>query len=139
MKYKRIILICFVFFSFYSQAQDSEDQCYEQVNCNDLKLILETKDVFLIDVRLHKEYRKERIDNSFLALNSHALKDLLQDVEKTRVIAVYCEEGSRSEVAAQIICNDLNFKNVFNLQGGLISWKKRGYFVDTERIQKNRD
>jgi rhodanese-related sulfurtransferase len=138
MIYKLFFLINFVLLGLYSVAQESEKQCYEQINCNDLKLIIETKDVLLVDVRLHKEYRKERIDNSFLASNSNALKDLLKDVEKTRVIAVYCEEGTRSEVAAQIICNDLNFKKVFNLQGGLISWKQRGYFVDKERI-KNRD
>jgi rhodanese-related sulfurtransferase len=128
----------FVLLGFSVNVHAQEDQCYSDINCNDLKLILETKDVLLIDVRLHREFRKERIDNSFLASDSKALKDLLHNVDKNQTIAIYCEEGSRSEVAAQIVCNDLEFNTVFNLQGGLISWKEKGYYVDTKRIKESK-
>lgn len=138
MKYNLIYTLMFVVLGFSVYAQAHKNECYSNINCNDLKLILETKDVLLIDVRLHREYRKERLDNSFLASDSRALKDLLHNVDKNQIIAIYCEEGSRSEVAAQIVCNDLEFNNVFNLQGGLISWKKRGYYVDTERIKESK-
>lgn len=136
MKYNIIGILFWVVLSGNASVQKPENLCFNEINCDDLKLILETKDVLLIDVRLHKEYRKERIENSFLASDSKALKDLLQEVDKKQIIAIYCKEGARSEVAAQIVCQELKFTNVFNLQGGIISWKKRGYYVETKRLKE---
>ncbi|MCB2197324.1 MAG: rhodanese-like domain-containing protein [Bacteroidetes bacterium] len=139
MKYNIIGILFLIIFSSNVSAQKTENQCYSEINCNDLRLITETKDVLLIDVRLNREYRKERIENAFLASDSRALKDLLHQVDKEQIIVIYCEEGTRSKVAAQIVCNDLKFTNVFNLQGGLISWKKRGYYVETRRLKESKD
>lgn len=137
MKIRLFIIILFVGVSFGAQSQGKENDCFTEINCDELKWMIETKDVLLVDVRLHKEFRKERIANSFLASDSHALKDLLNHSDKNQIILVYCEEGSRSAVAAQIICNDLQFKKVFNLQGGLIAWRKKGYYLDKERIKSS--
>ncbi len=139
MKISLFSILLFVLVGFYTQSQETENPCFTEINCDDLKWMIETKDVLLIDVRLHKEYRKERIDNSFLASDSHALKDLLKHSDKNQIIVVYCEEGSRSAVAAQIICNDLQFTKVFNLQGGLIAWRNRGYYLNKERIKPSDD
>ena len=36
------------------KAQESEKTCFNEINCNDFKLMMETKDVLIIDVRLQK-------------------------------------------------------------------------------------
>ena len=137
MRIRLLMLLPFFYISFLVHAQNSELECYQDINANDVKLMIETKDVLIIDVSLNKEYRKERIENAFLASSVVALKDLVEFSNKDQIIIVYCQEGSRSKVAAQILCNNLNFKKVFNLKGGINAWKKKGYYVDSKRVKSS--
>ena len=83
------------------------------------------------------DYRKERIDNAYLASSKEALEDFLETADKNQIIVVYCKEGNRSKVAAEIVCKDLQFKNVFNLQGGIDAWKNKGYYIDNKQIRRS--
>lgn len=129
-----IIIVFFIFGSNINQKRESD--CYHNINAADFNLIIETYDVILIDTRLFKEFRKERISGAILASRKENLNQILKEVSLNQQILIYCEEGSRSESAAQIICKEMNYKNVYNLSGGIISWKKKGYLTNKTRINK---
>ena len=99
-------------------------------------LLLEINDVILIDVRLYREFRKERIKNAYLASNRESLNTLLEKIDKNTYILVYCVTGYRSKKASEIICKEMNFNKVYNLEGGIIQWKKKGYPIDNKHIIK---
>ncbi len=108
----------------FSQEVNS---CYTEVNCQDFNLIIENKDPVIVDVRFQRAYKKERIIGAQNATDKIALKELLNEIDKNTIVLVYCKEGRRSRTASEIICKDLNFKNVYSLNNGFISWKKKGY------------
>lgn len=129
------VILLFVF-CLSGFAQKSSDTCYKNINSDDFNLLIETKEVLLIDVRLHKEFRKERIKDAYLASSRESLKMFLEKTDNNIIILVYCEDGDRSETASQIICKEMNFNKVYNLEGGIIQWKRKGYPIDNTHIIK---
>lgn len=132
-----ILISIFFLFSLSTLAQNSSKYCYKNIDSDEFNLLIETRDVILLDVRTMKEFRKERILYSKLVSNKESLEFILKDLEKTVEILVYCEVGDRSATAAEIICNELQFKYVFNLSGGINNWKSNGYSTDKSKITKN--
>lgn len=138
MKALYFVIICFVGINIsgFAQSNTNKEFCYNTINSDDFNMLIETNDVFIIDVRLNKEFRKERIKGAYLASNRAALQTILKNLDKNTNILVYCEQGDRSKTASEIICNGLKFKNIYNLKGGIIAWKKRGYPVDNSHLTK---
>ena len=136
MRIFTIFITIFFLSSLRTIAQDSLKYCYKNIDSDEFNLLSETKDVILIDVRLYKEFRKERIKDAYLASNRESLKMLLKNTDKNIIILVYCEDGDRSETASKIICKEMNFSKVYNLKGGIVKWKKRGYSIDNSKIKQ---
>ena len=135
LKMKALFIIFTILFALGSNfSQKKSQECYHNINADDFNLIIETNEVILIDVRLFNEFRKERINGALLATNRESLKLILNDISSNQKILVYCDEGDRSETAAKIICNEMNYKKVYNLIDGIIAWKKKGYLTDKSRI-----
>ncbi|MFQ6615016.1 MAG: rhodanese-like domain-containing protein, partial [Fidelibacterota bacterium] len=44
-------------------------------------------------------------------------------------VLVYCRTGNRSTVASNILL-DNGFKRVYNLQGGIVNWKRKSYPIE---------
>ena len=91
------------------------------------KKLTETKTAILLDVRTPYEYEKDgHIPNSNLipiqVLPRYADKLLKY---KDYPVFVYCRSGNRSLVAAKYL-EKLGFKKVYNLEGGIIAWKRAG-------------
>jgi len=137
---KALYLSFTLLFVFYLSAftQKYSETCYNNINSDDFNLLIETSDVLLIDVRLHKAFRKERIKDACLASSRESLNTLLEKIDKNTYILVYCVTGYRSKKASEIICKEMNFNNVYNLEGGIIQWKKRGYPIDNSQIKQNK-
>ena len=134
MKAPYLSFIFLLVFCLSAFAQKHSETCYKNINSDDFNLLIETNEVLLIDVRLHKEFRKERIKGAYLASSRESLNALLENFDKSTYILIYCEKGDRSETASEIICKEMNLKKVFNLEEGIIQWKKKGYPVDDSQI-----
>jgi rhodanese-related sulfurtransferase len=134
MKIFYLLFICVITTHLSDYKQTNAEKCFKNINCDDFNLLIETTDVLIIDVRLLREFRKERIAGAVLASGREALQQLLDEIDKNTKIMIYCEQGDRSLIASEIICKELKFKNVYNLEDGIIQWKIKGYPIDRKRI-----
>jgi rhodanese-related sulfurtransferase len=137
-KYLGVLILLFSFFCGGVQIQ-SDTTCYKNINCDDFYLLYETQDVFIIDVRYFKDYKKERIHKANSAPDKDLVTLLLEGIDKNKSIYIYCYIGVKSKKISKFICNDLNFINVYNLEGGITQWRKKGFSVDKSNIAKKKN
>lgn len=105
----------------------SADEFYLQLNDAGYPLLLDT--------RSRREFRKERIKGSVLAENREKLDHICDTLDLDREIFIYCEHDYRSLKACEILMGK-GFRKVYNLRGGLISWKLASYEVEKRRFRK---
>jgi thioredoxin len=79
----------------------------------------------LLDVRTSGEYSNGHISNALQAdwNNKEEFKDRVQYLDKNKPVLIYCQVGGRSAAAAKYL-RENGFKDVEELQGGMISWKQ---------------
>lgn len=93
-------------------------------------LVDSDKKGFLIDLRTPEEiangYIKGALFLDYLAKDSEARIDKL---DKTKTYYVYCRSGKRSaDCAAYMEAH--GFKKVYNLEGGIVDWEKKGFPIE---------
>ena len=94
----------------------SQDKWVESIKSSDNCIVL--------DVRTKEEFDEGYIKNS-INLNIYDSQSFLDGVnkfEKNYSIHVYCRSGARSFQACELM-TQFGFKNVYNLEGGMIEWK----------------
>ncbi len=80
---------------------------------------------FILDVRSQHEFKEEKIMNAYnINLIDPEFKTKINNLDKKRPYFVYCQSGMRSRKACKIL-TDNNFKDVYNLKGGLKQWEGR--------------
>ena len=96
------------------------------LECKDwIKNISSYKKSIILDVRTVEEYEEISIPNAILAniLEPKEFMDVVEKLEKKSKIFVYCRSGVRSQNACKIL-DQLGFKETYNLNGGILEWKK---------------
>ncbi len=92
-------------------------------------LIQENKDnsnFVILDVRTPEEFLGEYIENAVnLDYYSDTFRNNLDKLDKNRTYLIYCRSGRRSENALNIM-KELDFREVYNMLGGIIKWKSEG-------------
>lgn len=87
------------------------------------KLICENKEFIILDVRTKEEYDKGHIPGAKLIPIEVISTKLAQLYKyKDKPVLVYCSSGAKSPVAIITLENN-DFKNIYNLSGGIFSWK----------------
>jgi phage shock protein E len=91
---------------------------------------LEKKDIVLLDVRTPEEVNSGYIKGTahFININDSDFTSKINALDKSKTYAVYCRSGARSNRAA-LQMSQAGFKQVKNLQGGIMSWKSAEYIV----------
>jgi rhodanese-related sulfurtransferase len=88
------------------------------------KKIKKIKNVQLIDVRTPQEYAEFHIKNSKnINWNGATFEEEVKLLEKSKPIYIYCKVGGRSSQAAAKL-SELGFIEIYNLEGGIISWNE---------------
>lgn len=78
----------------------------------------------VLDVRTKKEFDAGHIPGAILIdWNSPDFEKKVSALEKDKTYLVHCAAGGRSAKAAAKL-SALNFKNVYNLEGGYKAWEK---------------
>ncbi len=92
-------------------------------------LIQENKDnpnFVILDVRTPEEFLDEYIENAVnLDYYSDTFRNDLDKLDKNKTYLIYCRSGRRSENTLNIM-EELDFREVYNMLGGIIKWKSEG-------------
>lgn len=80
----------------------------------------------ILDVRTPGEFLGEYIENAVnLDYYSDTFRNDLDKLDKNKTYLIYCKAGGRSEDALNIM-KELDFREAYNLLGGIIKWKSEG-------------
>lgn len=115
-----------VLIAFLSFAQNA---AVKPVNPTQFQQLLKNPKGVLLDVRTQSEYGNGHIANSG-QLNYYAFdfKKRLLLLPKDEPIYLYCNTGYRSEKAANILVEN-GYKNVYNLEHGIMEWELKNFPV----------
>ena len=118
-----------------SQAQKAS---YTKLAPADFKAQMAKDGGFLMDVRTPEEYMNESIRGAKLCnLNDENFGAILEMLDKSRPVYVYCTDGTRSSKAADLMVKQ-GIKKVVVLNGGLSAYKaaKLETFSQTKQVVK---
>ena len=93
--------------------------------------LINRENAVLLDVREPKEFEGGKLPNA-IHIPLSQLPGRIGELAKmtNRPIVVYCERGQRSRAAAATLAKQ-GFANIYQLQGGLKSWKDAGLPVES--------
>jgi len=97
------------------------------INVKELKEKLESGEKFVfIDVREQHEFDEFNLGAQLIPLGNVAgeIENLAKHSEEE--VVVHCRSGARSGMAQQLM-QQAGFKNVRNLEGGVMAWISAGY------------
>lgn len=91
---------------------------------NDLQAKIAEENVVLIDVRTPGEVNAGIIKgaDAFIDYNGSSFQEEIGKLDKSKTYVMYCRSGARSGRAADYMVKN-GFTNVYNLQGGIMSYK----------------
>jgi len=85
-----------------------------------------TTQVQLVDVRTPKEYAEGHIEGAVnMNFNGDNFTQEIETLTKTMAVYLYCRSGKRSASAARQM-GELGFKEVYDLDGGILAWEGGG-------------
>ena len=125
MKFNTIIsssLIAITLF-FYSCSNSVSQDASKILQAKEYAIKLkETGNAFLLDVRTSEEFASGHLKNATnINIYDDNFNDQIAKIDKQKTIFVYCKGGGRSAQAASQLRNT-GFKNVFDLNGGIMAW-----------------
>jgi rhodanese-related sulfurtransferase len=140
-----ILLIAIMIFA--PRAQDSPAGI-KNITVEKAKELVETEDIFVLDVRTPSEFNSSHIKGATLIPVTNAfgsdlskgdlLESRINEVPKGKKILVYCRSGHRSVSASTILIN-AGYSDVYNMQGGINTWIDAGYPVINLEFQETED
>ena len=105
-----------------------------KMDAKELKQKLDNNEkIILIDCREKIEWDESRIETAqFLPLSDFEKQmEKLEETDKGALIVCQCRSGKRSMSAAAML-QDEGFKNLYNLEGGILGWIDEGFPLLTE-------
>lgn len=96
----------------------------------DLKTQLDHKEtLLLLDVRSAEEYANDGHVAGSVLIPLPELERRLRDLPTDRPIVCICRSGNRSATACDLLTRQ-GFKQLRNVQGGMIAWGQAGYPIE---------
>lgn len=127
---KKILFFFSILFSLsFVSCKGQLDSKIDNISVKEMQSLLKNGDVQLVDVRTPKEFNSGFIANAENI--DYASPSFDQDVnvlDKEKPVILYCHSGRRSAISTQKLL-DAGFSKVYNLEGGILAWKKEGLEV----------
>jgi len=122
-----LALPCFFFFTACGQ-----NLAVKQLNSIEFEKLIKDSSGTLLDVRTLGEFKNGHIKDAG-QLNYYALdfSQRLLMLSKDQPIYLYCNTGYRSQRAAEILVEN-GYKNVYNLEHGILEWNLKNFPVLVE-------
>lgn len=135
MKFSSVLFFLFISFAIVSCNGQSSKNIENIAPEAFAKKIAETPKAQILDVRTAEEFTSEHIDNAtnvdWFGNNFAAEAEKL---DKSKPVFVYCKSGGRSAKATAKLA-ELGFKNIYELQGGMMKWNAAGLSTRAEGEQ----
>ena len=122
MKHNAILSVICLNMLFGCVRSEAQQAVYRKVSAEEAyKMMSESKDYVLLDVRTEAEFRQQRIAGAIL-IPDFELKEkaAVELPDKSKTILVYCRSGARSANSAKVLVG-LGYTNVYDF-GGIINW-----------------
>jgi rhodanese-related sulfurtransferase len=130
------ILYSLFYFSLVAQVPDSAK--YKSLDPYYFHLqYLKEDSALMIDVREFFEFRGKRIKDAINIPSSGNLDFAGDTLNKNYALFLYCSTDYRSKRAAEFFFKK-GFRKLYNLEGGIVAWKKDGFPVDKRRVKRKR-
>ena len=100
---------------------------YHSVSPEEFHRMMMNEDVFVIDVHIPEQKHIPGTDAWIPYNKIEDSEDLLPEDKSTKIL-VYCRSGFMSKIAASKLV-EMGYKNVYDLDGGVITWKQAGYTI----------
>lgn len=86
-------------------------------------------DFIIIDIRTPEEFESGHIENAVMInYYDENFRDELSKLDRDKTYLEYCRTARRSGLALEVF-QELGFKNVLNMEGGITEWIAQGYPV----------
>ena len=98
------------------------ENAYQQITQQEAKVMMDTQDVIILDVREQSEYDAGHIPGAILLPVGTITKESAAAVipELGSVVLVYCRSGNRSKTASKVLV-ELGYTNIYEF-GGINTW-----------------
>lgn len=111
-------------------AQEASTQIIENIAPQEAFTLIKDKqnnpDFIIIDVRTLEEFAEEHIEDAInIDFYAKTFRDELNRLDKNKTYLIYCRSGGRSGNALNIM-EELDFREVHNMSGGIIEWNAEG-------------
>lgn len=98
---------------------------YQDIEAAELHALLDTQQIYLIDVRNDDEVARGVIPGAtYITLSSIPSVNFSQLENQT--VVFYCHAGVRSAQAAAFVADQID-ANIYNLRGGVLAWADAGF------------
>ena len=94
---------------------------------------LKNEEAILIDVREPSEHESEKISDANLLPLSNLSNNLLPELSNKKLV-IHCHSGKRSNAACQKLLKEDPDLEIYNLEGGILSWSSSGF--ETKKSDK---
>lgn len=91
----------------------------------DYAAMMEKEAGVVLDVRTSEEFAEGHLEGAIQLdyYETESFAAALDAMDKTKTYYVYCRSGGRSSTAQNIMA-EKGFKKVYNLDGGILAWRK---------------
>lgn len=99
----------------------NQDKDVKSVTVKELQQLLDSEeDVQVIDVREDYEYEIVNISAELIPLGQ--IETQVDKIASDKKVVVHCRSGKRSADAIELLEKKYGFKNLYNLEGGILAW-----------------
>ncbi|AUP80474.1 rhodanese-like domain-containing protein [Flavivirga eckloniae] len=128
-----LIFLCSVFSIGTTSCKDSSVKGeIELVSPKVVQTLLAHDSVQLVDVRTPKEFSEGRIaEAQNVDFHSPEFDSEIKKLDQNKPVVLYCRSGKRSAKSGKKLLS-FGFTKVYDLEGGILMWKKEGFKVTIE-------
>lgn len=114
-------LIDYEIFCGINPHAESENVNSNAISVQQLKQWMDSgKDFQLIDVREPYEYDIANLGGTLIPKNK--ILDHIDLIQKNKDVVIHCRSGKRSQDVILLLAKENGFKNLHNLEGGILAW-----------------
>ncbi len=119
------VLFCWCYGKKATSNETTTAEAFTAVDVETYKSLIAGKGV-LVDVRTAAEFSEGKIEG---ASNVDWMGDdfeiKIQELDKETPVYIYCTVGGKRSVDSMQKMKELGFKEVYNLEGGLVAWNEK--------------